>query len=52
VLAILICAIAVMLFVEIPVVALFVRPAAVAAGIERFHDWLRPTAGGSPPSSP
>ena len=41
VLAILICAIAVMLFVEIPLVVLFVRPAGVAAGIERFHDWLR-----------
>jgi Sap, sulfolipid-1-addressing protein len=40
VLAVLICAIAVMLFVEIPLVALFVRPAGVAAGIERFHDWL------------
>jgi hypothetical protein len=39
--AVLICAIAVMLFVEIPLVALFVRPAGVAAGIERFHDWLR-----------
>jgi hypothetical protein len=41
VLAVLICAIAVMLFVEVPLIALFVRPAAVAAGIERFHDWLR-----------
>jgi Sap, sulfolipid-1-addressing protein len=41
VLAVLICAIAVMLFVEIPLVALFVRPAGVAAGIERFHGWLR-----------
>ena len=40
VLAVLICAIAVMLFVEIPLVALFVRPAGVAAGIERFHHWL------------
>ena len=40
VLAVLICAIAVMLFVEIPLVALFVRAAGVAAGIERFHDWL------------
>ena len=41
VLAVLICAIAVMLFVEVPLIALFVRPAAVRAGIERFHDWLR-----------
>ncbi len=40
VLAVLICSIAVMLFVEIPLIALFVRPAGVAAGIERFHDWL------------
>jgi len=40
-LAVLICALAVMLFVEIPLVGLFVRPAGVAAGIERFHDWLR-----------
>jgi len=41
VLAVLICATAVMLFVEVPLIALFVRPAAVAAGIERFHDWLK-----------
>jgi hypothetical protein len=41
VLAVLICAIAVMLFVEIPLIALFVRPAGVAAGIERFQDWLK-----------
>jgi len=40
-LAILICAIAVMLFVEIPLVGLFVRPAEVATGIERFHGWLK-----------
>jgi uncharacterized membrane protein YhaH (DUF805 family) len=40
-LAVVICAIAVMLFVEIPLVGLFVRPAGVAAGIERFHDWLK-----------
>jgi Sap, sulfolipid-1-addressing protein len=41
VLAVLICAVAVMLFVEIPLVAMFVRPDGVAAGIERFHRWLR-----------
>jgi hypothetical protein len=31
----------VMLFVEIPLVAMFVRPGGVTAGIERFHGWLR-----------
>jgi Sap, sulfolipid-1-addressing protein len=41
VLAVLICAVAVMLFVEIPLAAMFVRPGGVAAGIERFHGWLR-----------
>jgi hypothetical protein len=35
--AVLICAIGVMLFVEIPLVAVFIRPGGVAAGIERFH---------------
>jgi hypothetical protein len=41
VLAVLICAVGVMLFVEIPLVAMFVRPGGVAAGIQRFHGWLR-----------
>jgi hypothetical protein len=41
VLAVFICALAVMLFVEIPLVAMFVRPAGVTAGIQRFHGWLR-----------
>jgi uncharacterized protein involved in cysteine biosynthesis len=41
VLAVLICAVGVMLFVEIPLVAMFVRPAGVTAGIQRFHGWLR-----------
>jgi Sap, sulfolipid-1-addressing protein len=41
VLAVLICAIAVMLFIEIPLVAMFVRPAGVAAGLERSHGWLK-----------
>jgi Sap, sulfolipid-1-addressing protein len=40
VLAVLICAVGVMLFVEIPLVAMFVRPGGVAAGVERFHGWL------------
>jgi Sap-like sulfolipid-1-addressing protein len=40
VLAVLICAIAVMLFVEVPLVAMYVRPGAVAGGLERFHAWL------------
>jgi uncharacterized membrane protein YidH (DUF202 family) len=40
-LAVLICAVGVMLFVEIPLVAMFVRPSGVAAGIERFRGWLR-----------
>jgi hypothetical protein len=39
--AVLICAVAVMLFVEIPLVAMFFRPGGVAAEIERFHGWLR-----------
>jgi hypothetical protein len=41
VLAVLICALAVMLFVEVPLVAMFVRPDGVTAGIQRFHRWLR-----------
>jgi hypothetical protein len=41
VLGILTCAIAVMLSIEVPLVAMFVRPAGVAAGIEWFHGWLR-----------
>jgi uncharacterized membrane protein YidH (DUF202 family) len=41
VLAVLICALAVMLFVEFPLVAMFVRPAGVAAAIRRFHEWLK-----------
>jgi hypothetical protein len=40
VLAVVICAIAVMLFVEIPLIGMLVWPAAVAAGIERLYGWL------------
>ena len=41
VLAVLICAVAVMLFVEIPLVALFIRPAGVAAELDRVESWLK-----------
>ena len=40
VLAILICAIGVMVFVEVPLAGLFVRPDGVAARVRRFHGWL------------
>lgn len=40
ILAVLICAMAVLIFVEITVVALFVRPGSVAAGLERTQLWL------------
>ena len=40
VLAVLLCALCVLLFVEVPLVALYVRPAAVAGGLRRVHDWL------------
>jgi hypothetical protein len=35
-----VCAICVLLFVEVPLIALYVRPAAVAGGLRRVHDWL------------
>jgi hypothetical protein len=38
--AVFICAIAVLLFVEVPLVAMYVRPGQVAVGLERFHGWL------------
>jgi Sap, sulfolipid-1-addressing protein len=41
VLAVLICAVGVMVFVEIPLAALVVAPGSVATGIERFHGWLK-----------
>ena len=41
VLAVVICAAAVLLFVEIPLIAMFIRPGGVAAGIQRFHGWLK-----------
>ena len=40
VLAVLICATGVMIFVEVPLVALFIRPESVAASVNRFHSWL------------
>lgn len=39
-LAVFICALCVMLFVEVPLVALFVRPGGVTARVTRFHGWL------------
>jgi hypothetical protein len=40
VLAVLVCAVCVLLFVEVPFVALYLRPTAVASGLRRVHDWL------------
>jgi hypothetical protein len=40
VLAVLVCALCVLLFVEVPLIALYIRPAAVAGGLRRVHDWL------------
>ena len=40
VLAVLVCAVCVLLFVEVPFIALYLRPAAVAGGLRRVHDWL------------
>ena len=40
VLAVLICAVAVLIFVECTVLALFIRPGSVAAGLERTQAWL------------
>jgi hypothetical protein len=39
--AVLICAVAVMLFVEIPLIGMFVRPDSVTSSINTFNDWLR-----------
>jgi hypothetical protein len=39
--AVVICAIGVMVFVEVPVVAMFVRADGVITGVERFRSWLR-----------
>lgn len=39
--AMLICAFAVMLFVEIPIVGMFVRPESVTHNISSFNDWLK-----------
>ena len=41
VLAVVICAAAVLLFVEIPLVAMLIRPTAVATGIQGFQGWLK-----------
>jgi len=41
VLAVLICAAAVLLFVEVPLIAMFVRPDGVRAAVGRFHHWLQ-----------
>jgi hypothetical protein len=38
--AMLICAVAVMLFVELPTIGMFVRPETVTSRINRFHSWL------------
>ncbi len=40
VLAVLICAMGVLIFVEVTVLALFIRPGSVAAGLERTQVWL------------
>lgn len=40
VLAVLICAMGVLIFLEITVIALFVRPGSVASGLERTQAWL------------
>jgi hypothetical protein len=40
VLAVLICALGVMLFVEVPLVGMYVRPGTITVGLRRFHDWL------------
>ena len=39
-LAVVICAAVVLLFVEVPLVALLVRPAGVGTALERVHGWL------------
>jgi hypothetical protein len=38
--AVLVCALCVLLFVEVPLIALYIRPAAVSGGLRRVHDWL------------
>jgi hypothetical protein len=40
-LAVFICAIGVMVFVEVPLGAMLVRPGGVTTGIRRFHGWLK-----------
>jgi len=41
VLAVIVCALGVLLFVEIPLVAMYARPDGVAAGLERVDHWLK-----------
>ena len=41
VVAVLICAVAVLIFVEITVLALLLRPGSVAAELARFESWLK-----------
>jgi hypothetical protein len=38
--AVVICAAAVLLFVEVPLIALLIRPGGVAAGIQRLQGWI------------
>jgi hypothetical protein len=40
ILAVVICAMAVLIFLEVTVIALFVRPGSVASGLERTQAWL------------
>ena len=48
VLTVLICAIGVMLLVDMPLVAMFIRPGRVVAGIRRFDSWLKRNGWGLP----
>ncbi len=41
ILAVLICALGVMLFVEVPLLGMLIRPDGVAAAVKRFESWLK-----------
>jgi hypothetical protein len=41
ILAVVICALGVMLFVELPLIAMFVTPGNVSSDLERFNRWLK-----------